>query len=127
MAKPTHLVGEALDQVSPQGVQIAAVGIHVELSPEAEHHDWSGKWGQKSSSIALAASSRISSRTWAYLLRVIAGSDCFSLQEERLTTYLTTYPWGSRGSRRGQPSYAIVEIGFLRGFMGIPGGLRAPT
>ena len=40
----------------------------------------------------IAASSRMSSRTWAYLLRVIAGSDCFSLQEERLTTYLTTYP-----------------------------------
>src|SRR5918998_1040748 len=42
---------------------------------------WGQLWGQKSSSIARAAPSRISLRTWAYLLRVIAGSAWPSILE----------------------------------------------
>src|SRR5215204_1193803 len=42
---------------------------------------WGQDWSQKSSAIARAASSRISSRTWAYLLRVIAGSEWPSILE----------------------------------------------
>src|SRR5918993_5400210 len=42
---------------------------------------WGQPWGQKASSIARAASSRISARTWAYLLRVIAGSAWPSILE----------------------------------------------
>jgi hypothetical protein len=48
-------------------------------------------------------------------------------RQEQVTTYLTTYPWGSRELRRGQPSYAIAQIGFLQGFMEVPGGLKIPT
>jgi hypothetical protein len=44
-----------------------------------------------------------------------------------LTTYLTTYSWGSRELRRGQPSYARAGIGFVTGSTGRPGGLEAPA
>jgi hypothetical protein len=44
-----------------------------------------------------------------------------------LTTYLTTYPRVSMGFREGRSSYPRAGISFLRGFMGVPGGLRVPT
>src|SRR5215208_7413385 len=54
---------------------------------------------------------------------VVFANGADALPTEYLTTHLTTYPWRSRRSRRGQPSYARAIIGFLKGSMGGPGSL----
>ena len=83
------------------------------------------------------ANRRFLARTTAGSARTLHQPDKMRFEETRapflmehlttLTTYLTTYPRVFIGFREGRSSYARARTSFLRGFMGVPGGLRVPT